>query len=201
MRLLPEAFEKVINAFMALPGVGPRSAERYTYYLFKNSPTAAKTLSTTLASLSDGVKLCPVTHALISADQKISPLYDNPDRDKTMIAVVAEPFDIIALERTGHFQGTYHVLGGLVSPIDGIGPDQLNISSLMKRVVKDKVKEIIIATNASVEGETTALLLQQTIGQSVPKLTRIARGLPVGVDLEYTDLITLSRALDGRTKL
>src|SRR5438445_10220655 len=115
-----------------------------------------------------------------------------------MVAVVAEPFDLVALEKTGQFKGTYHVLGGLVSPIDGIGPEQLHIKELIKRIEEDGVKEVILATNASVEGESTALYIQQQIGGRKVKLTRLARGLSVGVDLEYADQVTLSRALEGR---
>jgi recombination protein RecR len=117
------------------------------------------------------------------------------------VAVVAEPFDIVALEKTGQYQGTYHVLGGLVSPLDGIGPEQLHIAELVARIDKDKVQEIILATNASVEGESTALYIQQQIGDRKVKITRLARGLPIGVDLEYADQITLTRALEGRQAL
>jgi len=133
----------------------------------------------------------------------VSPLYSDSDRDKTLIAVVEEPLDIVALERTGQFKGTYHVLGGAISPIDGIGPEQLHIPELLKRIVDDEVKEIIIATNASVEGESTALFLQrhvQDAGINVI-MSRLARGIPVGVDLEYADQITLTHALEGRRAL
>jgi recombination protein RecR len=114
---------------------------------------------------------------------------------------VAEPFDIVALEKTNSYSGTYHVLGGLVSPIDGVGPEQLHIAELIDRIDEDKVQEIILATNASVEGESTALYIQQQIGERPVKITRLARGLPIGVDLEYADQITLSRALEGRQAL
>src|SRR5690606_22564972 len=122
-------------------------------------------------------------------------------RNKKLVAVVAEPFDIVALEKTGQFKGTYHVLGGLVSPIDGVGPEQLHIQELLKRIEEDGVEEIILATNANVEGESTALYIQKLIGDRNVKITRLARGLPIGVDLEYADQITLSRALEGRQAL
>ena len=131
----------------------------------------------------------------------MSDLYTDPRRDKKLIAVVAEPFDIVALEKTNLFNGTYHVLGGLVSPIDDIGPEQLHIKELVKRIDDDKVEEIILATNASVEGESTALYIQQQIGERKVKISRLARGLSVGVDLEYADQITLGRALEGRQTL
>ncbi len=196
--VLPEALEELIEAIGALPGVGPRSAERFAYFLLKGDNQTAKKLSLALDNLHDGVGLCQKTFALVEKDQKLSPLYSDPARDKKVVAVVAEPFDIMALEKTNQFSGTYHVLGGLVSPIDDIGPDQLRIKELVKRIDDDKVREIILATNASVEGESTALYIQQQIGNRKVKITRLARGLPIGVDLEYADQITLSRALSDR---
>lgn len=198
MQVLPKALQDVIEAFSNLPGVGSRTAERYAYMLIRRDPKFAKTLSTSLETLHERVKYCPVTFALIDADATVSPLYADAKRDKQMIAVVAEPFDVIALEKTASFGGTYHVLGGLVSPIDGIGPDDLHIRELVERIKKDDVSEIILATNASVEGESTALFIQQQLQESDVKITRLARGLPIGADLEYADQITLSRALEGR---
>ncbi len=199
MQILPPALSELIEALGKLPGVGPRSAERYAYFILKNNPEQARIMAKAIASVHEDIKFCPKTFALIPADKEYSDLYTDPRRDKTVIAVVAEPFDIMALEKTGHFSGTYHVLGGLVSPIDGIDPDKLHIPELIKRVDDDKVKEIILATNASVEGESTALYIQQQIGKRKVKITRLARGLPIGVDLEYADQITLGRALEGRT--
>ncbi|MGD0284585.1 MAG: recombination mediator RecR [Candidatus Saccharimonadales bacterium] len=201
MQVLPSALVDVIDAFGCLPGVGPRTAERYAYYLVRHDPEQAAQLARSIEKLNTKIGYCHKTFALVSADQKLSDLYTDPRRDKTVIAVVAEPFDIVALERTAQFHGTYHVLGGLVSPIDGIGPEQLHIAELIKRIDEDKVKEIILATNASVEGESTALFIQQQIGKRKVKITRLARGLPIGVDLEYADQITLGRALEGRTIL
>lgn len=199
--LLPSALEKLIDAFSNLPGVGSRTAERYAYALMRRDQSTALQLADALSGLHSGIKYCPVTFALISADDDVSSLYSDPRRDKQLVAVVAEPFDIIALEKTGSFKGTYHVLGGLVSPIDNITPDQLHIAELMQRIDDDKVEEIILATNASVEGESTALYIQQQIGDRDVKVTRLARGLPIGIDLEYADQITLSRALEGRQTL
>ncbi len=199
MQLLPVALSDLIEALGSLPGVGPRTAERYAYYLVRHPADTSHKLATTLTGLHGAIKYCPRTYALIDADQDVSPLYSDPRRDKRTIAVVAEPFDIVALEKTGQFAGTYHVLGGLVSPIDGIGPEQLHIRELVARIDEDDVQEIILATNASVEGESTALYLQQQIGdEREVKVTRLARGLPIGVDLEYADQITLGRALEGR---
>ena len=199
-QLLPEALLNVIEELGRLPGVGARTAERYAYYLLRAKPTVTEKLTASLERLHTGVKQCPVTFALIDADQEVSPLYSDPTRDKTTIAVVEEPLDIVALERTGQYYGTYHVLGGAISPIDGIGPEQLHIPELIKRIENDAAQELIIATNASVEGESTALFLQRHIQEAGidVKMSRLARGIPVGVDLEYADQITLSHALEGR---
>ncbi len=201
MSVLPKSLEKLIEALAVLPGVGSRTAERYAYYLFRADPNKTHVLADSLEKLHSGTAYCQKTFALIEAGQELSPLYTDPGRDKKLVAVVAEPFDILALEKTGQFKGTYHVLGGLVSPIDGIGPEQLTIPKLVKRIDDDKVEEIILATNASVEGESTALYIQQQIGDRKLKVTRLARGLPIGVDLEYADQITLARALEGRTSV
>lgn len=202
-RLLPAALEKLIDELGRLPGVGSRTAERYAYYLLRADQRINDSLATAIHDVHELVKTCPVTFALIDADQELSPLYSDPERDKTTIAVVEEPLDIVALERTGQFNGTYHVLGGAISPIDGIGPEQLHIPELLARLKKDEVKEIIIATNASVEGESTALFLQKYIKDAglTVEMSRLARGIPVGVDLEYADQITLSHALQGRRSL
>lgn len=202
-QLLPKALTDLIDELGKLPGVGARTAERYAYYLLKADPRTSGSLAGALAGVHEGVKQCPVTFALIDADQDISPLYADDSRDKTLVAVVEEPLDIIALERTGQFKGTYHVLGGAISPIDGIGPEQLHIPELIERIKTDDVKEIIIATNASVEGESTALFLQRYVKDAglVVEMSRLARGIPVGVDLEYADQITLSHALEGRRAL
>lgn len=201
MSVLPQSLQSTIDALRLLPGVGPRSAERYAYYLLRADPHKAQEISENLANLHDSVGYCQKTFALVEKGQKYSSLYTDPGRDKTLVAVVAEPFDVVSLENTGQFKGTYHVLGGLISPIDGMGPENLRIKELLQRIDDDKVVEIILATNAGVEGESTALYLQQQIGDRPVKITRLARGLPIGVDLEYADQITLSRALEGRTDL
>jgi recombination protein RecR len=199
MQILPPVLNDLVEAFGRLPGVGPRTAERYAYYLVRHNDDISYQLAESLTSLSQGIGYCKINFALISSDKELSDLYTNPSRDKTVIAVVAEPFDIVALEKTNHYKGTYHVLGGLVSPIDGVNPDQLHIKELIERIDSDKVEEIILALNASVEGESTSLYIQQQIGDKRKvKITRLARGLPIGVDLEYADQITLSRALEGR---
>ncbi len=201
--MLPEALSRAIDALSMLPGVGPRTAERYGYYLFKANPKIAEGISEALSSLHTGVKSCPVTFALIDANEEVSALYADNSRDKSTVLVVEEPLDIYAIEATHEYRGTYHVLGGAISPIDGISPEQLHIHELVDRVDTDNVREVIIATNPSVEGESTALLLEKVLHEAKPelKITRLARGLPLGVDLSYADQITLSAALENRTKI
>lgn len=201
--MLPQALEDLIEALGRLPGVGPRTAERYAYYLFKSSPKIADGIAESLTALHSGVKSCPITFALIDASEELSPFYADSTRDRTTVLVVEEPLDIYAIEGTHSYKGTYHVLGGAISPIDGVTPEQLHIGELIKRVNNDNVKEVIIATNPSVEGESTALYLEKMLHEQNPelKLTRLARGLPLGVDLSYADQITLSAALENRTDL
>lgn len=198
MTHIPKALQDVIDALTTLPGVGQRSAERYAYSLLKRDNSKTLALADALGKLHSGVRYCPITYALIDADEDVSRLYNDPKRDKQTIAVVEDVFDVIAIENTGQFKGTYHVLGGLISPIDGVNPDMLHIQTLLKRVDDDGVKEIILATNASVEGESTALFIQKQFEDKSLSVTRLAQGLPIGLDLEYADQITLGRALQGR---
>ena len=198
MSILPKALEDLIEELGSLPGVGPRTAERYAFSILRGDERRADRLSEAITKIHDNVKYCPKTFVLIDSSQEISPLYDSPERDKTVIAVVEDPLDVVALEKTGQFKGTYHVLGGALSPIDGVGPEQLRVPELLKRIDEDEAVEIIIATNASVEGESTALFLRNQLENIDIKITRLARGLPAGVDLEYADQITLTRALEGR---
>ena len=201
--MLPSALTDVIEALSRLPGVGSRTAERYAYFLLKADQNVAKNIATSLEHLHDGVKSCPKTFALMSDNDELSPLYDDPRRDKTTVLVVEEALDIYAIENTKSYDGTYHVLGGAISPMDGITADKLHIKELIARVEEDQVQEIIIATNPSVEGESTAVLLEKLLHEKYPELriTRLARGLPLGISLEYADQITLSSALTNRTKL
>ena len=201
--MLPQALTRAIDALSRLPGVGPRTAERYAYYLFKSDSQVSDDIASALSNLHADVKSCPITFALMDAEQDVSPLYSDPERDRTTVMVVEEPLDIYAIESTHAYRGTYHVLGGAISPIDGVTPEQLHIGELIKRANNDNVKEIIIATNPSVEGESTALYLEKILHEQNPKLklTRLARGLPLGVDLSYADQITLSAALENRTQL
>ena len=185
--MLPKALQSVTTALGLLPGVGPKTAERYAYFLFRSDKRIADEIAEAVAGLHDKIKSCPVTFALIDAEEEVSPFYADDARDKKTVLVVEEP----------------HVLGGAISPIDGITPDQLHIKELVERIKIDEVAEVIIATNPSVEGESTALLLEKVLREAKPelKLTRLARGLPLGVDLSYADQITLTAALENRTDL
>lgn len=203
MPTLPKKLEALIEEFGTLPGVGARTAERYAFYVLKNPQSTAQHLARALTELHDHVKHCPITFMLIDHDKSVSPLYSDPTRDKQQIAVVESPFDVVAIEKTGAFRGVYHVLGGVISPIDGMGPEQLHIQELLKRLKEDRVKEVILATNASVEGESTALYIDKQITAKFPKIkvSRLARGIPSGVDIEYADHLTLTRALENRQSL
>lgn len=203
MSVLPKALEDLIEQLGKLSGVGPRTAERYALGILKRSSQDARELAEALQQLHSSLKTCPKTFALIDNTEEISRLYTDPARSKTLVAVVEDPIDIVSLEKTNQFKGTYHVLGGVISPIDGIGPEQLHMKELVTRIRADKVEELILALNASVEGESTALFLQNMINEAKlkVKISRLARGLPVGIDLEYADQITLKHALEGRTQL
>jgi recombination protein RecR len=198
--MLPQALEDVIDQLGSLPGVGPRTAERYAWSLFKKPDAKLKDLADSIATLHQKIKLCPKTFALISQNEECSELYSGHDRDKTTVMVVEQPFDIFPLEKMAKFKGTYHVLGGSISPIDGVNPEDLTVKELISRVKEDGVTELILATGANIEGESTALYIQKMLeyAELKPKMTRLARGLPTGVDLAYADQITLSHALDGR---
>ncbi len=203
MSVLPKALEDLIEQLGKLSGVGPRTAERYALGILKRSNRDASELARSLENLHSKLKTCPKTFALIDSTEELSSLYTDPSRSKHLVAVVEDPLDIVALEKTNQFKGTYHVLGGVISPIDGIGPEQLHINELIKRIKDDSIEELILALNASVEGESTALYMQKMIAEAglTVKISRLARGLPVGIDLEYADQITLKHALEGRTQL
>ena len=203
MKILPDAVDSLIESFSLLPGVGQKTAERYAYYLIKNQEIDVQKIIQSLGNIKSQIKICPKTFCLISVNDDISPIYASKNRNKQIIIIVAEPFDIVSIENTGLFSGTYHVLGGLLSPLDNIGPDSLHIKELLQRIEEDQVSEIILALSSSVEGESTSLYLQKQILEKTNqiKITRLARGLPAGLDIEYADQITLSRALENRQVL
>jgi len=196
MRIVPSSVERLIEELGKLPGVGPRTAERLAFHLLKTEPARAAALGAAVDGLHAGVRACRTCHNFAESDE--CAVCAAPNRERGLIAVVEEPFDVVAIEKTGLYYGLYHVLGGVISPIDGIGPDRLEIESLVARVENGGVGEIILATNPSLEGESTAMYIRGQLESTGVRLTRLARGLPVGGDLEYADQITLGRALQGR---
>ena len=196
MNLIPSSVERLIDELGRLPGVGPRTAERLAVHLLKGDQTRAEALGLAITDLHKGVRSCRLCHTF--SEGELCPICSATNRQTNTIAVVEEPFDIVALEKTGRYHGLYHVLGGVMSPLDGIGADKLEIRSLIERLEAGGVDELILATNPTVEGESTGMYIRQQLGDNPIKITRLARGLPVGGDLEYADHITLGRALDGR---
>jgi recombination protein RecR len=196
--LIPEPVQHLIDAFSRLPGVGPKTASRLTFHLLRGDETLAVDLAEALSALKENTAYCQQCWNITTADRTLCEICAHPRRGTGMICVVEEPLDVLAMERTGGFEGRYHVLHGALSPIEGIGPEDLKIADLVARVRKGGVKEIILATNPSMEGDATAMYLQQQLAGSGARVTRLARGLPVGGDLEYADQNTLLRALAGR---
>ena len=179
-----------------LPGIGPKTAQRLTYFLIRMPENNALALSEAIKAIKEKIKFCSICHNI--TEQEICELCSNPSRDQSRICVVEEPLDVMALERTRSFNGVYHVIHGVISPLNGIGPEDLKIPSLIKRVTEESVEELILAMNPNLEGEATSMYIHNLTSDIVAKITRPARGLPAGGDLEYADEITLSRALEGR---
>jgi recombination protein RecR len=198
---LIEPVARLIEAFSRLPGIGPKTAQRLTYHLLRAPDAEARILAAALVDVRDKVVFCDRCFNI--SDEPLCPICRDPARDQTRMCVVEEPLDVLALERTSEFKGLYHVLHGAISPIDGIGPDRLKIRELLARADTAKrdgapLAEVILATNPTLEGEATAMYLAERLEDSVGVVSRIARGLPVGGDLEYADEVTLIRALQGR---
>ena len=196
--ILPEPIQKLINAFERLPGIGPKSASRLAFYLLRAPDEVSQDLSEALDGLKGKVAFCEECFNITEAGRVRCEICENPKRLGTLICVVEEALDVLALERTGAYNGRYHVLHGVLSPIEGIGPDDIKIKPLIERVAKGEVREVILATNPSMEGDATALYLQQQLRPYGIQVTRLARGLPMGGDLEYADQNTLLKALSGR---
>ena len=196
---VPEPVTRLIEAFSRLPGVGPKTASRLTYYLLRAPDELSQTLATAIAELKTKTRYCSVCYNITEADP--CAICQDPNRDKTQVVVVEAPLDVLAVERTGAYQGRYHVLHGAISPVEGIGPEDLKIRELVARVQHEGILEVIIATNPGMEGDATAMYLQRQLAPTGVKITRLARGLPVGGDLEYVDAVTLLRALQGRREM
>ena len=195
MANIPKSVQNLIEAFERLPGIGPKTAQRLTFYLLHAPIEESISLAKAAAEMKEKTVLCTVCFNIGEKDPCF--VCSDSGREQSVIAIVEDPLDVLALERSG-YKGLYHVLHGVISPLENIGPDQLHIRELLPRLKKEQVKEIILATNPTMEGEATAMYIQRLIGPLGVKVTRIARGLPVGGDLEYADETTLSRALEGR---
>lgn len=197
--MLPKTVQNLIDEFSRLPGIGPKSAARLVFYLLTKHPDDISSLGQATLELRDNLQTCSSCFNISEAEQCNICLSEN--RNRMLLAVVEEPLDVIALERAG-FEGLYHVLGGVISPINGIGPDDLRIRELVERIrTSDTIEEVVLATNPSLEGEATAVYISDRLSETNIKITRLARGLPIGGDLEYADELTLSRSLEGRKEI
>lgn len=193
------ALQRLLDELGRLPGIGPKSAQRIAYYLLEAETEEARRLSTAIMEVKQQVHFCPVCFSYATRDT--CDVCADASRDRATVCVVSEPRDVSAIERTGTYHGLYHVLGGVISPMDKIGPDQLHVRELLQRLASGEVQEVILATNPDVEGETTATYLARTMRPLGVRVTRLASGLPVGGDLEYADEVTLGRAIEARREL
>ncbi|OGD86980.1 recombination protein RecR [Candidatus Curtissbacteria bacterium RIFCSPHIGHO2_01_FULL_41_11] len=193
---VPKSVANLIEAFESLPGIGPKTAARLTYYLLHAPDQLAEKLSTAAKDLKLKTKICSICQNITETDP--CEICDDPARDKSVICVVEDPLDVWAIERSGSFSGLYHVLHGVIAPLDNIGPEDLKINELLKRLKDGEVNELILATNPSMEGEATAMYIQRLVKPLGVETSRIARGIPIGAEIEYADEVTLRRALEGR---
>ena len=200
-RAAPRPVQRLVEEFSRLPGIGPKSASRLTYYLLRTSDEQARSLASALSEMKENTSFCSMCFNITESQIDPCRICQDGDRDHGVLCVVEEPLDVLAVERTGAFVGCYHVLQGTISPIDGVGPEDLKIGELIARVHPEKVREIILATNPNLAGEATAMYLHRRLEPMGVEVTRLARGLPVGADLEYTDETTLARALEGRAPM
>jgi recombination protein RecR len=199
MSYYPEPVARLIEALQRLPGIGPKTAQRLTFFLLKRPAEEVRELTESLKAVKERIVSCRICFNV--TDEDPCRICSDPRRDEHVLCVVEEPNDLLAMERTGEFRGRYHVLLGALSPLDGIGPDDIKVRELLGRLEAGRVTEVILATNPNVEGEATALYLAKLVRPLGIRVTRIARGLPVGGDLEYADQVTLSKALEGRREI
>lgn len=195
----PEAVTRLVEEFARLPGIGPKTASRLTYYLLRAPLEQVKALGEAVGQLRDRIVFCSRCFNITESDP--CPVCLDALREQHTVCVVEEPLDVLAIERTAEYRGLYHVLHGAISPVEGVGPDDLRIRELVDRVQREPIAEVILATNPSLEGEATAMYIQRQLLPFKVRVTRLARGLPVGGDLEYADAITLARALEGRREM
>jgi len=193
-----DAIGRLVQEFARLPGIGPKSAQRITFHLLRSPEESARTLAEALLNLKQKITLCSTCCNVTEADP--CTICRNPQRDSSQVCIVEQPQDILALEHTGAYRGQYHVLHGAISPTEGVGVDDIRIRELMARLQDGSVSEVILATNTNLEGEQTAMYLSRVIAPLGIKVTRLARGLPFGTELEYADDMTLTRALEGRSE-
>jgi recombination protein RecR len=198
---VPKPVERLINAFARLPGIGSKTASRLAYYLLRSSAEGSHELAQALQDLHSGTGFCPQCFNFMAAGDRPCAVCRDEQRDVAMLCVVEEPLDVVAIERTGQYRGLYHVLHGALSPVEGVGPEDLRIEELVNRIKQGAVKEVILATNPTLEGEATAMFLKRRLEGMPARLTRIARGLPSGGDVEYADASTLADALQGRREI
>ncbi len=196
---VPKAVQRLIDEFSRLPGIGPKSASRLTYFLLRGDGQQPRDLAAALLELRERTRFCSVCFNI--TEEEPCRVCADEGREAGLLCVVEEPLDALAIERTGQFRGKYHVLHGAISPVEGVGPDDLRLTELVARVRNTAVREVILATNISLEGEATAMYIQKQLAAMPVKVTRLARGLPVGGDLEYADETTLIRALEGRREM
>jgi recombination protein RecR len=199
MSAYTKSIEKLIKELSRLPGIGPRSAERIAFAILNNERIDAQGLSEAISDVKNKTNHCKVCFGLAEGD--ICNICNNDQRDKECICIVEKSADIFAIERSHEYKGLYHVLGGKIAPLDGIGPDQIKIKELIERLSKSKVKEVILALSSDTEGETTALFISRLLSKKKVKVTRLAQGLPVGGDIEFVDEVTLGRALENRREV
>ncbi len=201
MARVPEPIQNLVDAFSRLPGIGPRTASRLTFYLLKNNEAAALSLADALINLHQQTHLCRECFNITTSDKDLCDICMDEKRDSDTICVVESPMDVIVLEQTDGYHGKYHVLHGLLSPIEGVNPEDIRVAPLIDKVAQGGISEVIIATNPSMEGDATALYIQQKLEPYGVRITRLARGLPIGGELEYADQNTLLRALSGRQRM
>lgn len=199
MAVFAGPIQELVDELGRLPGVGPRSAQRIAFFLLEADKESALRLARAISEVKERIRVCE--RCFNVAEAEICAICSDTRRDRSVICVVEDPRDIIAVERTREFHGTYHVLGGALSPIDGVGPEQLRVRPLLTRLGEEPVAEVILCTNPNLEGEATAMYLARLLAPLGLRVTRIASGLPVGGDLEYADELTLGRALEGRREL
>jgi len=195
----PEPIQRLVEAFHRLPGIGPKSAQRLAYHILRTSEQEASALAQAVLDVKQRIRLCSQCLNITEADP--CSFCQDSRRDRTIVCIVEQPLDVLAIERSGGYRGLYHVLHGVLNPMDGVGPEHIHVRELVVRLQAGEIQEVIMATNPSLEGEATAMYIQRLVGPAGVKVTRLARGLPSGADLEYTDDVTLARALEGRQEI